>query len=72
MLLSPPFDMALLMGRQTVLPQPGQLAAAEAVDLELNTEVAIVPPPVLPETQKLDLCAVALSELHLTTHLLIN
>eukprot|EP00972_Heterocapsa_arctica_P092202 13599322-Heterocapsa_arctica.AAC.1 len=57
--------MALLLGRKLALPQQDQLAAAEAADFELHMETP-------PDTQELGLCAVALSELYLTTHLPMN
>eukprot|EP00972_Heterocapsa_arctica_P025477 3750910-Heterocapsa_arctica.AAC.1 len=46
---------ALLSGRKTALPQPDQLAAAEAADLVLHPEV-VAPPSALPETREVGLC----------------
>eukprot|EP00972_Heterocapsa_arctica_P083603 12319414-Heterocapsa_arctica.AAC.1 len=58
---------ALLSGRKIALPQPDQLAVAEAADLVLHPEV-VAPPSASPQTREEGLCE-ALSDLRLMTHL---
>eukprot|EP00972_Heterocapsa_arctica_P032666 4811722-Heterocapsa_arctica.AAC.1 len=60
MALPASLGVALLSGRQNALPQPDQLAAADAADLVLHPE-GVAPPSASPEAREVGLCAEALS-----------
>eukprot|EP00972_Heterocapsa_arctica_P074176 10947810-Heterocapsa_arctica.AAC.1 len=68
MTLPAPSNVALSLGREHAPLQPDQLAAAEAADLVLRSEV-VAPPSAPPGIHEVGLRAESPSELHLKTHL---